>query len=71
MSEVVQDPVNTAAELQTSELTERRWSVISFERCEASALSYSGALTLIDELEKRDIAGLCIVADEAAARLAA
>jgi hypothetical protein len=71
MSEAVQDPVNTVAEPHTSELTERRWSVISFERCEASAVSYPDAQALMDELEKRGIAGLCIVADEAAARLAA
>lgn len=54
----------------TSELLEPRWSVISFEKCEASGLPYSAALQKMAELESNKISGLCIVTDEAAERTA-
>ena len=53
----------------TSELLSKRWSVISFDTCEASSLTYAEAIRKMAELEHRRIAGLCIVTDEAAARL--
>jgi len=71
MSEAVQDPVNKAVEAAASELVERRWAVISFERREGSELSYADAMTLLATLDKRGVPGLCIVADEAAARISA
>ncbi|MBC7898926.1 MAG: hypothetical protein H7070_02635 [Saprospiraceae bacterium] len=52
-----------------SELTEPRWSVISFEKCEASGLSYADAMSKIDELDGRKVPGLCIVTDQAAAKV--
>jgi hypothetical protein len=52
-----------------SELSEARWSVISFDRCEASGLTYQQAAEKREALEKQNIAGLCIVTDEAAARV--
>ena len=52
-----------------SELLEPRWSVISFEKCEASRLIYNDALGKMRELEKNGIPGLCIVTEEAAAKL--
>ena len=42
------------------------WSVISFEKREASGLIYEKAFRKLDELEKKGIAGLCIVTDTAA-----
>ena len=53
----------------TSELLSRRWSVISFDTCEASSLTYADAIQQMAELEHQRIAGLCIVTDDAAARL--
>ncbi|HMU32672.1 MAG TPA: hypothetical protein PKC89_02290 [Pyrinomonadaceae bacterium] len=51
-----------------SDLEEPRWSVVSFSGLEAGGLTYKQATALIDELEKHDISGLCIVTDEAAQR---
>ena len=53
----------------TSELLSERWSVISFDKCEASGLTYTGAMRQMAELERQRIAGLCVVTDGAAARL--
>lgn len=52
-----------------SELDEPRWSVVSFSQHEAGGLNYRQASRLIDELERYGITGLCIITDEAAARL--
>lgn len=52
-----------------SELATGRWSVISFDRCEASGLTYPQAAEMRLELEKQKVAGLCIVTDEAAGRV--
>lgn len=68
MHEAVQN--STEPDINVSELDERRWSVISFERCEGSGLGYDEAARLLAELDSRKVAGLCIVADEAAARIA-
>jgi hypothetical protein len=45
------------------------WSVISFDRCEASGLTYKAAVEKITELESQKVSGLCIVTDEAASRV--
>ena len=52
-----------------NELEKPMWSVVSFDRCEASGLAYSDAVRTLEKLEQEKIAGLCIVTDEAAARL--
>lgn len=52
-----------------SELAEARWSVISFERCEAAGLTYEQAIKIRGELERQKIAGLCIITNEAGARI--
>lgn len=64
----MQEAVRNSAE--TSELDEPRWSVISFERREGSGLRYAEAERLLSELDSRKVAGLCILTDEAAGRLA-
>jgi len=50
-------------------LDEPRWSVISFDKCEAVSLTYKQAADFMSLLDARGIAGLCIVTDEAAKRL--
>lgn len=54
----------------SSELTDPRWSVVSFENCMASSLTYAQAEQKLKELADADFAGLCIVTDEAASRIA-
>lgn len=54
--------------VQESELDAPIWSVVSFERTEASNLNYADAAAKLADLEKQHVAGLCIVTDEAAAR---
>ncbi len=49
-----------------SELTKRRWAVISENGCEASGLNYEEALKLMRRLDNERVHGLCIVTDEAA-----
>lgn len=53
----------------SSELRAPVWSVVSFEKCEASGLTYAQAEQKLSELEAQKISGLCIVTDEAAARI--
>jgi len=60
-----------AADETSSELTEPMWSVVSFDRCEASGLTYAEAAEKLAELELNRTAGLCIVTDDAAGRITA
>lgn len=53
----------------SSELNESRWSVISFEKCEASSLTYDEAARKLKKLSKAGLSGLCIVADEVSERI--
>jgi hypothetical protein len=55
--------------LPANELNEPLWSVISFERCEASGLTHAQAVEKMIELECQNISGLCIVTDDAAGRI--
>jgi hypothetical protein len=52
-----------------SELDMPIWSVVSFERCEASGLTYSQAAKKLAELESENVPGLCIITDDAASRV--
>jgi hypothetical protein len=52
-----------------SEINEPRWSVVSFEKCAARNLTYAEALKRLKQFEAKKVAGLCIVTDEAAARI--
>lgn len=52
-----------------SELRDRVWSVISFDKCEVSGLTYAEAEQKLSALEAEKVSGLCIVPDEVAARL--
>lgn len=52
-----------------SELDLPVWAVISFERTEATALTYRQAAERMAELEAKGVAGLCMVTIEAADRV--
>ena len=54
----------------SSELNEPRWSVVSFETSMANNLTYPQAEEKLKELEAAKVVGLCIITDEAAARIA-
>ncbi len=52
-----------------SELEKPMWSVVSFNQRQAGGLTYKQATDLLFELDAYDIPGLCIVTDDAAARI--
>lgn len=58
-----------AAKASARELSEGRWAVISFERCEAKGLSYNEAARKLKELLGNGSVGLCIVTDSVAERI--
>ncbi|HEX8397208.1 MAG TPA: hypothetical protein VF644_07270 [Pyrinomonadaceae bacterium] len=51
-----------------SEFDQPRWSVITFNECAASGLSYAEATRLVEQMQD-EVAGLCIVTDEAARKM--
>lgn len=51
------------------DLSSPRWSVVSFDVCEAAGLSYDEAAATLRELEADGVNGLCVVTDEAARRI--
>lgn len=59
------DQPDTAA----CEIDQPAWSVVSFDKIEAQSLTYTQAKNLIDELDDRHVAGLCIVTDAAASHM--
>jgi hypothetical protein len=54
---------------ETKELSELRWSVITFENCAVKGLTYEEAVEWCKKLYKQGLSGLCIVTDEAAERV--
>jgi hypothetical protein len=69
-AEALSEPVESENDPATkSELNEPRWSVVSFERREASGLTYEEAVRLMQQLEEKNVSGLCVVTDEAAGRI--
>lgn len=52
-----------------SELAEPLWSVVTFDECAASGLQYDEAVETLRRLEAEKVSGLCIVTDDAAARI--
>lgn len=57
------------AAVSHSELDEPRWSLVSFDQIEAGGLTFRQASELMSLLESHGISGLCVVTDEAAARM--
>jgi hypothetical protein len=53
-----------------SELELPLWSIVTFEDVAMRGLSYEEALKWLEKLNAQNISGLCIVTDEAAARIA-
>lgn len=53
----------------SSELNELRWSVVSFEKLEAKNLTYDEAARKLKKFAAKKNSGLCIITDEAAARI--
>jgi hypothetical protein len=51
-----------------SELDQPRWSVVTFNECAASGLSYVEATRLVEQMLD-EVPGLCIVTDEAAHKM--
>lgn len=68
MAEVVQETVETETAAAT-ELEENRWAVISFDRVEATNITYNDAAKLAADLDAKGVAGLCIVTAAVASRL--
>ena len=56
-------------ETAQSELDMPIWSVVSFDVCEASGLTYHAAAQMMSEKEAAGVYGLCIVTDDAASRM--
>lgn len=54
---------------QDCDLDLATWSLVSFDRREAGGLTYAQAVHLMSELDALDVPGLCIVSDDAAAKL--
>lgn len=52
-----------------AEMNAPDWSVVTFEGVAVSNLTYAEAREWIEKLDRQKISGLCIVTDEAAARL--
>lgn len=60
-----------ASKKPVSELDQPVWSVVSFDRAEATGLTYADAAKKLAELEQQNVPGLCIVTDEAASHVTA
>lgn len=58
-----------STETYRSELDLPQWSVVSFDKCEASGLTYDAASKLMSEKDTAGVYGLCIVTDDAAAQV--
>ena len=53
----------------SSELEQKKWSIISERGCEASSVTHEEARRLVHRLGAEGRHGLCIISDEAARRL--
>jgi hypothetical protein len=54
---------------EKSELELPVWSVVTFEKTAASGLTYAEAAAKLEKLKSEKVSGLCVVTDEAAARM--
>lgn len=59
----------TKAVEEKSELEMPLWSVVTFEKTAASGLTYDEAAERLEKLKAEKVSGLCIVTNEAAARI--
>ena len=58
-----------STENAATELELPGWSIVTFEGVAMSGLTYEEARNWLDKLNEQKISGLCIVTDEAAARI--
>lgn len=68
----VAEPVPETPEpavIETSEIEEPAWAVVSFDRVEAGGLTHAEAVRLMAELDRAGVAGLCIITEAAALRM--
>ena len=65
MSSAEQPQKDTGA---LNELEQPIWAVISFDKIEATGLSYSEAADLLSDLRKQGVYGLALVTADAASR---
>jgi hypothetical protein len=54
----------------SSDLEQKKWSVISERGCEAGSMTHEEARRLVHRLGAEGRHGLCIISDKAASRLA-
>jgi hypothetical protein len=57
------------AEDFSSELNEPSWSVITYKSVAVSHLTYQEAQQWAEDLKKQGVSGICVITDEAAARV--
>lgn len=69
MPAILADQPESSPAEPVCELDEPRWSVVSFQGIEAGGLAYYQASALVHELDSHGVAGLCLVTDDAAARI--
>jgi hypothetical protein len=58
-----------ADEAVPGELHQAIWSVVSFEKRLKGGLTYDEAVKTLEKCKKKKMSGLCIITDEAAARI--
>lgn len=58
-----------AADANGNELEMPIWSVITFDEVAVSNLTYNDAAEMLEKLKAEKVSGLCVVTDEAAARM--
>lgn len=69
-NQIEQNPAeHQSATPNPSELSEPRWSVVTYESIAAANLTYEEALELAKKLDSQKISGLCIITNQAAARI--
>lgn len=55
--------------INSSGFSDRIWSVVTYESVAVGNLTYDEALDWVRKLDEQKVSGLCIVTDEAAARI--
>ncbi|HRH40790.1 MAG TPA: hypothetical protein PKY82_04035 [Pyrinomonadaceae bacterium] len=70
--ETAQEVAPEAAETEyfSSELNQPCWSVVTYKSVAVSRLTYEEAAQWAEDLKKQGISGICVITDDAAARIA-
>lgn len=69
--ETAQEVAPMAEEVEnfSSELNQPCWSVVTYKSVAVSHLTYEEASQWAEDLKKQGISGICVITDEAAARI--